>query len=71
MAQFPLLLPLLIPCSPPFYFPPTYLETLLWRDAIPSTLAPGCSQTDLPLPIPSPYPSHSKFPTPQVNCAPY
>jgi hypothetical protein len=45
-------------------FPFTYLETLLWRDAIPSTLAPGYSWTDLPLSIPSPFPPHPKFPTP-------
>jgi hypothetical protein len=59
MAQFPLLLPLLVLFCSPFHFPLTYLETLLWHDAIPSTLAPGCSQTDLPLPIPSPFPPHT------------
>ncbi len=44
----PLLPPLLVLCYSAFHFPLTYLETLLWRDAIPSTLAH-------PLPIPSPF----------------
>jgi hypothetical protein len=44
--------------------PLTYLESLLLCGAIPSTLIPGCSWTDLPLPIPTPFPPHSNFPTP-------
>ncbi len=54
-AQFPFFAPLagflLVPLSIPF----TYLESLLLCGAIPSTLAPACSWTDLPLPIPSPF----------------
>jgi hypothetical protein len=61
MAQSPcLLLPLPIPCCSN----PTSLGNPPWRDRIPSTLAPGYLQTDLPLPIPSPFPPHSKFPSP-------
>ncbi len=67
MAQFPLLLTLLVLCNSPFHFPLTYLETLLWRDVIPSTLAPGCSPTGLPFPIPSPSPPH---PLPILNSRP-
>ncbi len=68
MAQFPFFTPL---ASSLLTFPsiPFYLlgnPPLAWCNL--STLAPGCFQTDLPLPIPSPFPPHSKFLTPQVNC---
>ncbi len=43
MAQFPLFTPLASVLLIPFPFPFIYLESLLWRDAILSTLAPGCS----------------------------
>ncbi len=60
MAQFPFFTPLASSLLVPLPFPFTYLETLLWRDAIPSTLVPGCSQTDPPpphsLPIPNSQP---------------
>jgi hypothetical protein len=56
MAQFPFFTPLASSLLTSLPFPFTYLETLLWREAILSTLAPGCSQTDLPLSIPSPFP---------------
>jgi hypothetical protein len=54
MEQFPFFTPLASSLLAPLPFLFTYLESLLWRDAIPSALAPGCSQTDLPLPNPTP-----------------
>ncbi len=63
MAQFPFFTPLASSLWIPLPFPFTYFETLLWRDAILSTLAPGCSQTDLPLTIASPFP-----PIPNSQC---
>ncbi len=75
MAQSPCFTPLAISLLLPFHFPFTYLETLLWCDAILSTLAPGYSWTDLPFPIPSPIPSPFQIPDPLgfswTKCAPY
>jgi hypothetical protein len=61
VAQFSFLLPLLVSPSVPLPFPFNYLESHLLHGAIPSTLAPGSSQTDLPFPISSPFPPYSKF----------
>ncbi len=66
MAQFPLFTPLAGSLLTPLPFPFTYLESLFLRDAIPSTLA----QVARKLTSPSPFPPHSKFPAPQVDCAP-
>ncbi len=43
MAQSPCFTPLANSLLPPFRFPFTYLKTVLWRDVILSTLAPGYS----------------------------
>jgi hypothetical protein len=59
------LLPLPIPrCFNPTSLLLTVLGNPPWCDRIPSTLVLGCSYTDLPLSIPSPFPSYPKFPTP-------
>ncbi len=67
MARPHLLLPLLAPLWFPFYL--LGIPLFVWCDTI--HLAPGCSWTDLPLPKPSPVLPHFKFPTPEVNSAPY
>jgi hypothetical protein len=71
MAQFPLFFtPLANPLL--LFF---YSLLLTWKPSFGVMRSrppwPQVTCTDLPLLIPSPFPPHSKFPTPQVNCVPY
>ncbi len=68
MAQYPFF------CSPcQFFINSLFHSPLLTRKPSFGVMRsrPPWPQVALRLTSPSPFPPHSKFPTPQVNCAPY
>ncbi len=67
MAQFPFLTPLASSLSVPLPF-----LLLTWNPSFGVMRSrPPWPQVARKLTSPSPFPPHSKFPAPQVNCAPY